>query len=226
MAERELLSMGNEDLELERIKHIQEQVLRKLERSDISDPEAALNLLKSIQDPVERRQGTAVWAWQEFLFAKVLATKNDAAAELSFDAALKRTRKLSNPDLRLSLLCHKSFGKFLSMRKQRLGAQREYEAAEQLAMQLGLAEELADVHLKMIELALGKNGKRDQRNFETFKKVARRKGCTMEHQHRAWVVHIERLSDTQDRSLYMRDSVEFDEPYFQELLDSVGTAAE
>lgn len=215
MAERD--SLLSFDRDLQRIGRIQDQAWEWIVGLE---PELALKLLRGINIEVEERAGTFEWARQPFLVAKAYAAKNDEVAEHFFNDAIKRIAKLPACDPQFSLLVHKCFGKYLSVKRKFPAARKQYECAEQLAMAYGPSEELAQMHLRIIEVGYQiANNEKEQQDFELFKNVAYTTHCTFEHQYRAWMQHERGLEATAANSQFMRSSMPLDAEYFKRLLD-------
>jgi len=206
------------EADLQRIRRIQDQAWEWIIRLQ---PEIALKLLRPINKDVEEREGTFEWARQPFLIARAYAAKNDEVAEDHFNYAIGRIARLPACDQQFSLLVHKCFGKYLFEKRKYVAARKQYERVEQLAMAYGLAEELAQTHLRIIEVGIKvAQNRKEQQDFELFKNAASSKCCTFEHQYKAWMEHERGTQAMAADSQFMRSSMPLDQKYFEGLLDS------
>jgi len=215
MAERDVVSTNPELL---RIRGIQDKALEWIVAGE---PDTALSLLRGVNQEVEETKGTFEWARQPLLVARAYAVKNHEVAEHFFNDALERTAQLSDSDPQHSLLVHKCFGKYLFGKNKFRAARKQFELAEQVLMVLAESEQLAQMHLRIIEVGYRiSNDERQQQDFELFKKVAYNGHCTSEHQYRAWMKHEQGFEATAGGSVSMRYSMPLEAAYFKRLLDS------
>jgi hypothetical protein len=218
MAEGENLSR---DPELEEIRDAQAQAWHYLQDRE-SKPDIAIELLRKIRDAVDRREGSEECAVQECLLAMAYAVKHlDDVADDLFRSASRRIVKVLGIDPKLLLDFHRCFGKFFFRTRKLIDARRELEVAEQVAMQIGDEEEVADVHLKLFEVDhKEKRDKHQEEDFTTFRRVARRLGRAKVRQRDRWVKHLRATEQAFANARFARGPAPHDEKYFEDLLSS------
>ena len=84
-------------------------------------------------------------------------------------------------------------------------------------MQIGDEQEVADVHLKLFEVDhKEKRDKHQEEDFTTFRRVARRLGCTKMRQRDRWVKHLRATEQAFANARFARGPVPHDEKYFED----------
>lgn len=217
MAERELLS---DDSQVEEIRKVQTQAWQCV-RNGAPRPYIAIELLRSIRDPVDARPGSEEWAAQECLTAMAYAVLNDDVAADFSKGAAQRLAQVTTTDPRLVLDFHRGLGKFFFRKGKLVDARREYEAAERVAIEIDDEDEIADIHLKLFELANKETRDRiREQELMTFRRVAKRLGCPKPRQARKWRKHLNRIEQAFANVRFARDPAPRDERYFEDLLNS------
>jgi hypothetical protein len=201
-----------------------------LARSAIHDlkPDLAVEYLRTTQDDCEDYyKGSEAWAEHHLLVAEAYASKGDSAAEIFFAESIKRIRSLPDDHRHLLLRAYRNYGCYLARHTQfRQRARQHYEAAKQLAVDLGLREDSAEIELKIVKIDVNAEKSSLANNFATLRSVANHFSYTHQEQLAAWHLHWGKAQQSRRGRRFARDENQASEDYFRRLLESVRVLSE
>ena len=205
----------NDDEKLRRILNLARDAIIRL------DAIRAVQYLKEIEQAVEDRKGTAIWAEHGLLSAGALAAAGNPAAEAEFEEALQRVLNLTDRDAGLEMRAYDDFAKFLAEFPHRRSRAREYnQSAWKVAVERGLREDSARLQLRITKIDLEIDGDRvGLADLQKLKQAARELGANYQIQLAAWFRHRGESHET--GMLAARGSSAASVDYFKGLLISI-----
>lgn len=180
----------------------------------------ALGYLKGIQLEIDDLVGTSLWAEHELIYACAFAAMNDRYAETAFEDALKRISALSEPDLVLELAAQRDFAKYLAGRRATKRARQHYRQAEEIASGLDREQDVANIQMCVIRIALEESNSPQLRAFQRLQEAAK-EGFTEVQQREAWIHYTDQLEDIGEQLVAARKGAEGSVDYFRGVLSEI-----
>jgi hypothetical protein len=193
-----------------------------LARADVHRGQSLLALghLKSILEEVDNRPGTALSAEYSLVYAGALAGMGGQEADLAFAEVFRRISKLQEPDHELLFRAHDDYGRYLAGKRAHAAALANYESAERIALEAGMMEDAARVHLCITRIDL--ESTRDPRleSFRNLKKAAKDL-YTAREQQIAWIQYCEDMKEAEQIRVAARHGSVASSEYFRGVLSSI-----
>ena len=211
--------MKDYDFDPEKIRRILE--LAKCANNQ-QDPDRAIALVSSSGLDGSQTGLEKEWIESRLILAEAYTAKGSSLAEPMFEETVELLKRSEIEDVAIESRVHEHFGDYLRRFAKRPSlARQEYEIAKSKILQLKLDEDSARVQLKLESIELDMDKSPELENFVTFKRVAKRLGCTCAQQLVAWLSHKGQIAQHQDGLRFARSKAKAGEAYFEHILERV-----